>query len=517
VAAAIVDCVDAGARVVNLSVATGQPTTRLEESLRSALDHAVAQGAIVVAAAGNQGTIGTSDITRHRAVIPVVSYDRRGRPMIESNLGGSIGRSGLGAPGEAIVSLAVEGAPLVRGGTSFATAFVTGTVALLWSLFPSANASEIRGALTEGPRRTAIVPPLLSATAAYQALARRFSSAQERSLPTVLSRAVQSSGVRTLRPKSMGEDRPSVAEPGSPEDSDSVRILDTDSRSPRDATAELRSAEVVSPPMTMTNSTLRELPAFVYALGRIDARYPTLAIEKEFAQVVGSFDSAGLTDREVVHAVIHDRNNRYLARSLCWVFTVEGLETYILVPGDPADLELLIESYRTEPRYDDLDVVIGVRHGIAPPEMCNGLAVPVVRFDQIYSFDRTSLIESIPVPENMSDDDGGRFRTLAGGLFDDLNQLADNAGATDEHRALNYLTVRYPRIYTEATEQLEKNLSFSGVQVLASQLSGARTIVDVVFSFTHRQTDVIEKRSVRVDVTEEFPFLQAGIGPYFNR
>lgn len=29
-------------------------------------------------------------------------------------------------------------------------------------------------------------------------------------------------------------------------------------------------------------------------------------------------------------------------------------------------------------------------------------------------------------------------------------QIADNAGATDEHRALNYLVVRYPRIYEKA-------------------------------------------------------------------
>jgi hypothetical protein len=102
-------------------------------------------------------------------------------------------------------------------------------------------------------------------------------------------------------------------------------------------------------------------------------------------------------------------------------------------------------------------------------------------------------------------------------LFNDLSQLSDNAGATDEHRALNYLTVRYPRIYTTATEQLENNSSFTGVQVFPSSLSGPRTLVDVVFSYTHRQTDVVDKRFVRVDVTEEFPFLQTGIGRYFER
>jgi PatG C-terminal/Subtilase family len=499
-AEAVVDCVDAGARIVNLSVATEQPTTRVEERLRRALDHAVGRGVIVVAAAGNQGTLGGSDIIRHAGVVPVVSFDRHARPMLESNVGASIGRRGVGAPGDSIVSLGTQGAPVIRAGTSVATAFVTGTIALLWSLFPEATAGDVRRALAEGPRRTSVIPPLLSATAARVALGRRSESLPRRPDDPYF---------------------PRVSEGIPPQGTSLVGVTDVDDAptrtAPVPASPVAAATQQVALPVRSPGPVFPEMPTFVYALGRIDARYPTLAVEKEFAQAIGNYDSAGRTDREVVRDVIQERHNRYLARSLCWVLTVEGLETYILVPRDPADLDLLIDSYRTEPRPDDLDVVIGTRHGIAPQDMCNGLAVPVVGFTQIYSFDRTSLIESIPVPDDTSENDAGRFRTIAGGLFDDLNQLADNAGATDEHRALNYLTVRYPRIYTVAAEQLQDNFSFTGVQVFHSPLSGPRTIVDVVFSFTHRQTDVVEKRFVRVDVTEEFPFLHGGIARYFER
>jgi hypothetical protein len=257
--------------------------------------------------------------------------------------------------------------------------------------------------------------------------------------------------------------------------------------------------------------------AFVYALGQIEPRFPSLSIEKEFAQVIGSPESAGLTDRQTLKGAISERQNRYLARSLCWVFVIEGLETYILLPRDPLDVELLIDAYRDEPRRDDLDVVIGVRSHIAPPEMCNGLALPVVVFDQLYSFDRESLIEAIPKPESVSNKELGKFRSAAGGLFDQLIQLADNAGAIDEHRALNYLTVRYPRIYAVTAEQFERNFAFSGIEVVPSRLSGVRPIVDVVFSYRHRETDVVEKQFVRVDVTEEFPFLVTKMGPYYDR
>jgi cyclic patellamide precursor peptide PatG len=49
------------------------------------------------------------------------------------------------------------------------------------------------------------------------------------------------------------------------------------------------------------------------------------------------------------------------------------------------------------------------------------------------------------------------------------------------------------------------------------RLSGVRRIVDVILSFTNRQTDLVEKYFVRVDVTEEFPFLVTNISPYYDR
>jgi len=171
-AAAIIECIDAGARVINLSLALAQPSTKGEQTLEEALNRAVRRGVIVVAAAGNQGAVGSSAITRHPWVIPVVACDRQGRPMNESNLGSSIGRRGLSAPGDAITSLSAEGQPLTLGGTSVAVPFVTGAIALLWSEFPTATAAQIKLAITQTTalRRASVVPPLLDATAAYQIL-----------------------------------------------------------------------------------------------------------------------------------------------------------------------------------------------------------------------------------------------------------------------------------------------------------------------------------------------------------
>lgn len=146
--AAIIECVEAGARVLNLSLALTRPSVNREYALEEALDLAMRCGVIVVAAAGNQGTIGTSAITRHPWVIPTAACDLRGWPLGTSNLAGSIGRRGLSAPGERITSLSPAGEVRTFSGTSFAVPFVTGAVALLWSAFPTSSAAELRAAVT---------------------------------------------------------------------------------------------------------------------------------------------------------------------------------------------------------------------------------------------------------------------------------------------------------------------------------------------------------------------------------
>lgn len=171
-AAAIIDCVNAGANAINLSLALARPSVRKERELEGAIDYAMARGVLVVAAAGNQGVIGGSAITRHPWVIPVVACDLAGRTIGGSNLGNAIGRHGLRAPGDKITGLEAAGGTLTSGGTSIAAPFVTGAIALLWSEHPNARAASLKSAVTrpQGPRRTTIVPALLDAWSAYQIL-----------------------------------------------------------------------------------------------------------------------------------------------------------------------------------------------------------------------------------------------------------------------------------------------------------------------------------------------------------
>jgi subtilisin family serine protease len=171
-AAAIFDCIKAGVHVINLSIALVQPSSTGQRELEEALDYAISHGMIIVAAAGNQGAVGSTIITRHPWVIPVVACDLQGTPLNYSNLGNSIGRRGLRAPGDQVTSLSANGQSWTFSGTSAATPFVTGAIALLWSEYPMATPAEVKFAVMQasGLRRPTVVPPLLDAWGAYKVL-----------------------------------------------------------------------------------------------------------------------------------------------------------------------------------------------------------------------------------------------------------------------------------------------------------------------------------------------------------
>ena len=82
--------------------------------------------------------------------------------------------------------------------------------------------------------------------------------------------------------------------------------------------------------------------SYVYAIGRVEARFPNLAAEKEFAQATGRTETTGKTDQQTFHTVLCKRENRYPVRQLCWVLSIHGLETYLLAPRDPADIECFL-------------------------------------------------------------------------------------------------------------------------------------------------------------------------------
>jgi subtilisin family serine protease len=173
---AIIEVVNAGADIINLSLGLSTSSLVSYPALSEAYEYARRHGTIIIAASGNQGNIGSISLMNNRWVIPVAACDDQGRLAPLSNFGRSIGHRGVLAPGINIMSTSHGGGYEKMSGTSFAAPFVTGAIALLWSIFPKATPADlfyaIRSSASSRPHKS-VIPPLLNIEAAWTYLKNR--------------------------------------------------------------------------------------------------------------------------------------------------------------------------------------------------------------------------------------------------------------------------------------------------------------------------------------------------------
>ena len=165
VAAGIVYAVRHGARIINLSVA-GRTRSIVEES---AIKFAVARGALIVAAAGNDGMNGDPPEYPAALLQPVGSNgiggiglsvgasDAHGATASFSEYGSFVS---LSAPGVSVLGALSSNAPTGAGtrgadlagfatGTSFAAPEVAGAAALVWAADPKLTAKQVTAILKQ--------------------------------------------------------------------------------------------------------------------------------------------------------------------------------------------------------------------------------------------------------------------------------------------------------------------------------------------------------------------------------
>lgn len=144
-AAGILACVDAGTRVISLSL----HIDRHSPTVQRAIERAQAAGLLVVAAAGNDGAATVRYPAAYPGVLAVGSVGADGKTSPFSNRGA---RLDLVAPGDHIVSTFPGNGYRVGSGTSQATPFVAAAAALAWERDPSASAADVRALLLDHAR-----------------------------------------------------------------------------------------------------------------------------------------------------------------------------------------------------------------------------------------------------------------------------------------------------------------------------------------------------------------------------
>ncbi len=136
-AAAIVYAADNGARVINMSWGDTVRAFIIED----AVEYAHHRGCILVGAAGNSAAVGSYYPAALKSVISVAGLGQEKQLYDGSNFGATIN---IAAPGEEILSTALNGEYRKRSGTSMAAAHVSGVAALVLSANPHATNIEIQ-------------------------------------------------------------------------------------------------------------------------------------------------------------------------------------------------------------------------------------------------------------------------------------------------------------------------------------------------------------------------------------
>ncbi|BAY38319.1 peptidase S8/S53 [Nostoc sp. NIES-2111] len=137
---------DNGARVINLSLGGDYSS----QTLQSAVEYAASKGAVVVMAAGNESNSQPSYPARYadKSGIAVGAVNREGDLTDFSNRAGSNELAYVTAPGQNIYSSVPNNGYASYSGTSMATPYVAGVVALMLSANPNLTVAQVREIIT---------------------------------------------------------------------------------------------------------------------------------------------------------------------------------------------------------------------------------------------------------------------------------------------------------------------------------------------------------------------------------
>ncbi|MFD2763692.1 S8 family serine peptidase [Micromonospora eburnea] len=136
IARGVIWAADHGAKIINMSLSGPGDNTALHD----AITYATGKGAVVVAAAGNEGDGETQYPAAYPEVISVAATDEAGRLTDFSSYGDWID---VAAPGANIVSTGLGSDYYIADGTSFSAPIVSGTAALVRTVYPTLTPAQV--------------------------------------------------------------------------------------------------------------------------------------------------------------------------------------------------------------------------------------------------------------------------------------------------------------------------------------------------------------------------------------
>lgn len=490
-ARALAEAVRLGAHVINISGGQLDPGGEAHPLLAaSAVRHCAEAGALIVAAAGNDGC----DCLHVPAALPMVlavgAMDTRGTPLAFSNWGEAYQSHGILAPGEDIPGAVPGGGTARRSGTSYATAIVSGAAALMLSL----------------QRQQGLRPDPLSAGRAILRSAtgcgKRSSAGCHRLLMGRLNITGAVSLLMTGGPMELAD---SIEAPALPD-------TQLSPAAPMPTTGEVEALRQIVPSDCGCGGTCegRRGPVLVFALGQIGFDFGSEARRDSFLQQgVGNPDDP---QELLAHLNTHPTH----ARAVIWTLSQETTPIYALEPAGP----FAAETYERLREILNQQLTEGAEQVSIPGylggqlQLMNGQRVPVIRPEirGMYSWSTNILVEAVLA----SSPEGGEEREWRRRKVADIASFLErvyyeirNLGLLPRERAINFAATNAFQVERVFQSAIEESLSLESIGVERSPICRPESDCwDVKLTFFNPTRRLEQARVVyrfTVDVSDVVP------------
>jgi len=467
-ARAILQAVENGAHIINIS---GGQLTAAGES-EPMLDHAIAAcieaNVLVIAAAGNDGCDCLHVPAALNHVLAVGAHNRDRQPIDASNFGAAYRQQGLLAPGTQIAGALPGNRIGLKSGTSFATPIVSGVTALLLS-------AQLKLGHTPNPRavRAALIDSAIACNPQQTADCRRYLAGRINpagALDLITAKITPSGGVLAMSEAVAFMPKPSTGD----SDDAAPDIVSTMNETASPETQVFASeAPVQDQPRAVPRSSLsgamtsadrvtlsdcgcgcggdskescscggHKTVQLVYALGKIGYDFGTEARRDRFIQYMG--DAAAPYDPARLGAYLNDNPDE--AASLIWTLNLDATPIYAIVPSGPfaeVGYRRLREILEGQIKKDGVEMVSIPGYVGGSVTLMSGQKVPVIApaIRGMHAWSIAALVKNVLGGRPRAEAEQTLYDARVAGVSNFLARVyydLRNLGLTGSERALNY-------------------------------------------------------------------------------
>jgi hypothetical protein len=523
-ARAILQAVQQGVRLINVSSGQFSPSGAAHPLLAGAVAECARQGILIVAAVGNEGCECLHVPAALEAVLAVGAMDGRGEPLASSNWGGPYQRQGILAPGQDLPGAQPGGGVVRQSGTSFATALVTGVAALLLSLQRRRGQEPDTRAVREALLRSAVGCAARPAADCRRLLAGRLNVNGAVNYlfgggPAMSEAGNEATGSPGPQAASAGvSHKPEAPATGLPGPS-----CPADAVVPSGAPAGGCGCQGGGP------------PPLVYALGQIGYDFASEARLDSFVQRLAAQGGPAAAERVLAfdsrRLLGHLDANPAEAAALEWTLLLDGSPVYVIRPHGPfaAEVYATLRAFLRERLEEGVERVSVPGFLAGKRRLLMGQVVPVIvpELRGMFSWTTAALVERVvgrPPAAGAARAARDQHERRRAGVHDFLQRVyheSRNLGVLPQERALNFAATNAFSVARAYEEALREEMELESIQVARSPVCRPESDcwdVELYFFYPQRQVQTVRRvYRFTVDVSDVVPVTVGPVRSWFTR